>query len=131
MPRRDPPDKLRSPCPIAGALDLIGDPWTLLVMRDVLLYDKHRFKDLMASPEGIASNTLADRLRRLEGAGLIRRRRYQERPVREEYHATARGADLAPVLRELIRWGQRHVAGTAKEPPVPLGAEVLRLLGRS
>jgi DNA-binding HxlR family transcriptional regulator len=108
---------LRSRCPIAGALDLMGDRWTLLVVRDLLFYDKRRFADFLASPEGIATNILADRLERLERCGLIRRRRYRDRPPREEYHPTARGRDLVPVLRELIRWGQRHVPGTAKRPP--------------
>jgi DNA-binding HxlR family transcriptional regulator len=118
------PPSLRSKCPIGGALDLLGDRWTLLVMRDLLFYDKRRFADFLASPEGIATNILADRLDRLERCGLVRRRRYRERPPREEYHATARGRDLVPVLRELIRWGQRHVPGTAKRPPAgarPLG----------
>src|SRR5262249_58807168 len=66
---------LRSPCPIAGALDLVGDRWTLLVMRDVLLYDKRRFAEFLASPEGIASNILAERLARPERCGLIEKRR--------------------------------------------------------
>jgi len=92
---------LRSRCPIAGALDLLGDRWTLLVMRDVLFYDKRRFAEFLTSPEGIASNILAERLDRLERCGLIERRRYTERPPREEYHPTARGSDLAPMLREL------------------------------
>lgn len=108
---------LRSPCPIAGALDVLGDRWTLLVVRDLLFYDKRRFADFLASPERIATNILADRLERLERAGLVRRRRYRDHPPREEYHLTARGRDLTPLLRELIRWGQRHVAGTAKRPP--------------
>src|ERR1700758_4602801 len=84
---------LRSRCPISGALDLLGDRWTLLVMRDVLFYEKKRFADFLASPEGIASNILADRLKRLEQCGLIERRRYLERPQREEYHATAHGTE--------------------------------------
>src|SRR5262249_41121191 len=110
-------------CPIAGALDLVGDRWTLLVMRDVLLYGKRRFADFLASPERIATNILAERLARLERCGLIERRRYQERPVREEYHPTSRGQDLEPMLRELIRWGQRHVPGTAKRPPKSITQE--------
>lgn len=114
MPARPP---LRSPCPIAGALDILGDRWTLLVMRDILFYDKRRYGDFLASPEGIASNILAERLARLEAAGLVERKRYAERPPREEYHPTARGRDIEPVLRELITWGKRHVAGTAKRPP--------------
>src|SRR5262245_23148272 len=108
---------LRSPCPVAGALDILGDAWTLLVMRDLLFYDKHRFADFLASPEGISTNILAERLNRLEKCGLIERRRYQERPRRDEYHLTRRGHDLLPVLRELIAWGQRHVPGVAQKPP--------------
>src|SRR5262249_41932765 len=90
-PRRTPPAALRSRCPIAGALDLLGDRWTLLVMRDLLFYEKKRFADFLASPEGIASNILADRLERLERSGLIERSRYLDRPPREEYRATVRG----------------------------------------
>jgi len=108
---------LRSPCPIAGALDLLGDRWTLLVMRDLLFYGKHRFAEFLTSPEGISTNILAERLERLERCGLVERRRYLERPPREEYHLTVRGRDLLPVLRELIRWGKRHVAGVAQRPP--------------
>jgi len=111
---------LRSPCPIAGALDVIGDRWTLLVLRDLLFYDKHRFGEFLESPEKISTNILAERLGRLERAGLIESRRYQTRPAREEYHLTARGHDLLPVLRELIRWGQRHVRGVAQKPPAPV-----------
>jgi DNA-binding HxlR family transcriptional regulator len=110
----------RSPCPIAGALDLIGDRWTLLVIRDLLFYDKHRFAEFLASPEAISTNILAERLDRLERGGLIERRRYQAHPPREEYHLTARGHDLLPVLRELIGWGKRHVAGVAQRPPRPI-----------
>ena len=108
---------LRSPCPIAGALDVLGDAWTLLVMRDLLFYDKHRFADFLASPEKISTNILAERLKRLERCGLIERRRYQPRPARYEYYLTQRGHDLLPVLRELILWGKRHVRGTAQKPP--------------
>lgn len=118
---------LRSKCPIAGALDLVGDRWTLLVMRDVLFYDKRRFADFLASPEGIASNILAERLARLERCGLIEKRLYRDRPPRVEYHPTASGLDLLPVLRELIRWGKRHVPGTARRPPAGINDRGLRL----
>jgi DNA-binding HxlR family transcriptional regulator len=119
---------LRSPCPIAGALDLVGDRWTLLVMRDVLFYDKRRFADFLASPEKIATNILAERLERLERCGLIERHHYRDRPQRLEYHPTARGRDLVPVLRELIRWGKRHVPGTAKRPPAGVSRKALSLV---
>jgi DNA-binding HxlR family transcriptional regulator len=108
---------LRSPCPIAAALDVMGDAWTLLVMRDLLFYDKHRFAEFLAGPEGISTNILAERLRRLERWKLVERRRYQDRPARYEYFLTERGYDLLPVLTELVRWGQRHVEGTAQKPP--------------
>src|SRR5262245_45846013 len=104
---------LRSPCPIAGALDLLGDRWTLLVVRDLLLYDKRRFADFLASKEGISTNILAERLERLERRGIVERRRYSERPPRDEYWPTARGLELIPVLRELVRWARRHVPGVA------------------
>ena len=108
---------LRSRCPIAGALDVLGDAWTLLVLRDLLFYDKHRFAEFLESPEAISTNILTERLKRLERCGLIERRRYQERPPRDEYCLTRRGHDLLPVLRELIAWGQRHVPGVAQRPP--------------
>jgi DNA-binding HxlR family transcriptional regulator len=109
--------ELRSPCPIAGALDLLGDRWTLLVMRDLLLFGKRRYAELFASPESISTNILAERLERLERCGLVERRRYQDHPPRDEYHPTPRGRDLERVLRELIRWGQRHVPGVAQRRP--------------
>jgi DNA-binding HxlR family transcriptional regulator len=126
--KRSGAGSLRSPCPIAGALDLLGDRWTLLVIRDLLLYDKRRFAEFQSSPERIASNILADRLERLEGCGLVQRRQYADRPPREEYHPTARAWDLAPVLRELIRWGQRHVPGTATRPPAGVSERGRRLM---
>jgi DNA-binding HxlR family transcriptional regulator len=131
VPRRHrqpaPGRRLRSLCPIAGALDVIGDRWTLLVMRDLLLYDKHRFAEFLASPEGIATNILAERLGRLERWGLIERRPRAE-STRGEYYATPRGAALAPVLHELIAWGQRHVPGTAQRPPATIAAGARRRL---
>jgi len=99
-------------------------------MRDLLFYEKRRFADMLASPEGIASNILSDRLERLERCGLVERRRYQDHPPREEYHVTERGQDLVPLLRELTRWGQRHVPGTCKRPPTPLSADVQALIAR-
>jgi DNA-binding HxlR family transcriptional regulator len=107
---RDNP-ALRSTCPVAGALDIVGDRWTLLVVRD-LLRGKRRYGDLAASSEHIPTNILADRLRRLEQAGLVERRQYNERPPRYEYRLTRTGKDLAPVVRSVAEWGLRHVEGT-------------------
>src|SRR5215212_4784375 len=105
------PAALRSTCPVAGTLDLIGDKWTLLVVRD-LLRGRRRYGDLAASAERIPTNILADRLRRLEQAGLVERRLYSERPPRYEYRLTATGKELAPAVRLLAEWGLRHVPGT-------------------
>jgi DNA-binding HxlR family transcriptional regulator len=115
---------LRSPCPLGGALDVLGDRWTLLVVRDLLFYDKRRFGDFLASREGIATNILADRLDRLARCGLVRRRLYRQHPPREEYQPTARCRELEPALRELIAWGKRHVPGVAQRPPASINRGV-------
>jgi DNA-binding HxlR family transcriptional regulator len=101
----------RSPCPVAGSLDLIGDRWTLLVVRD-LFWGKRRYGEFLASPEAIPTNILAARLVRLKEAGLVNRTRYQDRPPRFGYTLTRRGRDLQPVLAALLVWGKRHVPGT-------------------
>ena len=107
----------RSVCPVANSLDLIGDKWTLLIVRDMLLLGKRRFGELLRSDEGIPTNILADRLRCLEEDGIIRRRAYRPRPARYEYVLTRKGADLFPLLREMARWANRHLPGTAVPPP--------------
>ena len=101
----------RSVCPVANSLDLLGDKWTLLIVRDMLLLGKRRFGELLRSDEGIPTNILADRLRCLEEDGIIRRRAYRPRPARYEYVLTRKGADLFPILREMARWANRHLPG--------------------
>jgi len=100
----------RSPCPVACTLDLLGDKWTLLVVRDLLL-GQHTYKSLQMSPERIPSNILADRLRRLEREGIVRKELYQERPPRYEYHLTEKGQRLGPVLHAMLTWGSTYVPG--------------------
>jgi DNA-binding HxlR family transcriptional regulator len=101
----------RSVCPIANTLDLVGDKWSLLVVRD-LLHGKKTYGVLLDSPEGIPTNILADRLRRLEDAGLLASAPYQEHPVRYAYTLTEKGAELAGILLALVQWGKRHIPGT-------------------
>ena len=113
----------RSRCPIANVLDLFGDRWTLLVVRDLLLRGRHRFTELEAGGESIPTNILADRLERLRAARIVSRRRYQKKPPRYEYHLTQRGRDLAPVLREMGVWANRHLPGTHR--PSPRMVEIL------
>ena len=107
----------RSPCPVACTLDVLGDRWSLLVVRDVVR-GKRRYAEFLASREGIPTNILADRLKRLTATGVIRSRRYSQHPPRVEYELTAKGEDLRPVLRAMVEWGIRH-AGGRTPPPVP------------
>ena len=111
------PPRGGSICPIASGLDLLGDRWTLLVIRDLLLFGKRRFGEMLASPEKIPTNILAERLRRLEAAGVIRKVPYQTTPLRHEYRLTQMGRDLLPVLRALIEWGNLHLPGCGVPPP--------------
>ncbi len=107
----------RSGCPITNSLDILGDKWTLLVVRDLAL-GKRRYQEFMASSEKIASNILADRLKQLEGFGLVTRRAYQKNPARYEYVLTEKGEGLRPVLRALIAWGKVHFSITKAIPPI-------------
>ncbi|HEY3521958.1 MAG TPA: helix-turn-helix domain-containing protein [Rhodanobacteraceae bacterium] len=101
----------RSPCAVASSLDIVGDKWSLLVVRD-LLYGKRTYKELSDSPERIPTNILADRLKRLEDAGIVSSAPYHERPVRYAYTLTPKGRDLGEVLLAFVRWGKRHIPGT-------------------
>jgi DNA-binding HxlR family transcriptional regulator len=116
--RRPPelPSGARSKCPIANALDVLGDRWTLLVIRDLLFLKRLRYSELAASSESIPTNILADRLRRLEEAGIVEKKRYRLRPPRFEYHLTPKGVDLLPILREMVVWANRHIPGTGRPP---------------
>jgi DNA-binding HxlR family transcriptional regulator len=98
----------RSDCPISSALDLLGDKWSLLVMRDVLLRGKSHYREFLASEEGIATNILADRLSRLEAAGLLERTGGEPRSGRQSYRATAKGEDLIPLLLQMMLWSAAH-----------------------
>lgn len=101
----------RSCCPVACALDILGDKWTLLIIRDLLL-GKKRYQEFLASPEQIATNILADRLKKLDAAGIIAQHAYQQKPVRYEYVLTQKGEDLRPVLEALVKWGKAYYPGT-------------------
>jgi DNA-binding HxlR family transcriptional regulator len=114
----------RSPCPVACSLDLLGDKWTLLVVRDLLL-GKTTYTEFQKSPEGIPTNILAERLKRLQTAGILEKSQYQERPVRYAYHLTAKGGDLRPVLSALIDWGNKHIPGTVTREQIAAMAQQL------
>ena len=101
----------RSACAIANTLDIVGDKWSLLVVRD-LFHGKHTYSEFANSPERMPTNILADRLKRLEGAGIIVGTPYQQRPVRYSYALTAKGRALGDVLLAFVRWGKQHIPGT-------------------
>ena len=105
-------------CAVAKALDVVGDRWTLLVIRD-LLYGQKRYSDFLASAERIPTNILADRLRRLERHGLITGVPYSEHPPRVEYSLTPAGWRLGRVVEALADWGAEQFPGTARRPLIP------------
>lgn len=98
----------RSDCPISGALDLFGDKWSLLIMRDLLFRNKSHYREFLASEEGIATNILADRLARLESAGLIEKTGEDRHSGKQAYMPTPKGADLIPVLLQMMLWSVTH-----------------------
>ena len=106
------PDR-RSFCPISFTLDILGDKWTLLVIRDLVFAHKRNFRDFLASDEKIATNILAQRLKTLEASGIVSRRADPENARKVIYALTNKGINLLPVLLELIRWGATYDPQTA------------------
>lgn len=104
--------RILSGCPIDYALEIFGDRWSLLVLRDLLVRRKRHFREMMASDEGIASNILAARLRKLEAWGLIARAPDPANKRQAVYTATAKGRDLVPVLVEIAIWSAKHDPNT-------------------
>jgi DNA-binding HxlR family transcriptional regulator len=103
---------MRSDCPISAVLDIFGDKWTLLIVRDIVINERHKYNEFAAMGEGIPTNILADRLKRLVKYGIVEKRPYQQRPTRYEYHLTKKGEDLRPIIHDMVRWGLKHVPGT-------------------
>jgi len=111
------PSFKRSPCPVANLLDIIGDKWTLLVIRDITL-GKKTYGEFASSPEKIPTNILADRLKKLEAEGIISKQAYQQRPVRYEYLLTEKGQDLRLLMKSMITWSNKHIPGTYTEEQI-------------
>ena len=109
----------QSDCPIARALDVVGDRWTLLLIRD-MSRGVRTYQGLLTAKEGIPTNILAARLKRLVKTGLVEKRAYQEKPPRFEYALTARGRGLLPALEALEDWGAAELGGLrAEAAPAP------------
>lgn len=107
MPRRAHHAR-RSDCPISVTLELLGDEWSLLIVRDLMFKGLRTFREFASSGEGVATNVLANRLARLEAGGILSRRRDPEDGRRVVYRLTEKGIDLAPVLVEIVLWADRH-----------------------
>lgn len=103
-----PKTKRRSGCPVSISLERFGDRWSLLIIRDLMVRGFRTFKDFQASGEGIATNILADRLRKLGAEGIVIAEREEADARRVNYRLTEKGIDLAPVLLELLIWASRH-----------------------
>lgn len=104
----------REPCSVARTLSVIGDRWTLLVLRECFL--RVRRFDAFEQGLGIARHVLADRLKKLTEAGILARVPYQQRPARYEYRLTGKGLDLYPVVMAIVHWGDTHMAGDEGPP---------------
>jgi DNA-binding HxlR family transcriptional regulator len=106
----DSPILLSAPfqCPIARSLDIIGERWTILILRELVRFGPRKFQEFERGLPGISPNTLSARLKRLEEAEIIERRFYAQHPPRAEYVLTAKGGELRPVLKALFEWGQHH-----------------------
>ena len=104
--------KHRSGCPVSASLEMFGDRWSLLIVRDLMIRGFHSFKDFQESGEGIATNVLADRLCKLQRAGIITAETDEADARRVNYRLTEKGIELAPAVFELLLWGARH-AGTS------------------
>lgn len=103
---------MRSNCPVSYALDFFGDKWTFLIVRD-LIQGKKFYKDFLESKEGIATNILSDRLKKLENNGIVESKVYEKLKTKKEYLITEKGKDLIPLLIEIIIWSNKHRKGLA------------------
>ena len=95
-------------CPIARSLDVVGERWTILIIRELVRFGPRKFHEFEQALDGVSPNTLSARLKRLEDAGIVERRFYERHPPRAEYLLTEKGRELRPVLKALFEWGERH-----------------------
>jgi DNA-binding HxlR family transcriptional regulator len=108
MPRKKSGPERRSGCPLNASVEILGDRWSLLIIRDMMLRGFHTFKEFLGSYEGIATNILADRLRKLIAHGIITTQRNPSDGREVIYSLTPKGIDLAPVLTEMVLWAAAH-----------------------
>ena len=108
------PIKKRSLCPVSSALDIIGDKWSLLIVRDLVFEGKNTYGQYLRGEEGIATNILADRLEWLEQTGIIKRLPHPDGRTKSTFKLTARGADLIPLIVDMVIWSDKHLEISAQ-----------------
>jgi DNA-binding HxlR family transcriptional regulator len=108
MTRKKSPSKRRSGCPLNASVEMLGDRWSLLIIRDMMLRGAHTYKEFLECYEGIATNILADRLRKLQAYGIILAKPDPKDARKVSYRLTAKGIGLAPVLTEMVLWAAAH-----------------------
>ncbi len=111
----------RSECPVCRTLDLVGDKWTLLIMRDALFLGGKTFADFAGGNEKIPTNLLSDRLKKLVSAGLLRKHQYHDKPPRYEYLPTPLADELKPLLEAMRAFGENHLEGRIPDELLSLG----------
>ena len=110
MPKKQ--DCPRSCCPLTNALEFLGDRWSLLIIRDLMFFERHEFREFLEAGEGVATNILSDRLKNLTTAGIIDSRKHPTNGTKKLYFLTAKGKALLPLLREMILWGDTYCEGS-------------------
>ena len=109
-----------SQCPLACALDILGDHWTLLIIRNLMLFGCHEYKDMLAMPESISSNILSNRLKKLESVAIIASAPHPDSKRRKLYYLTDKGKDLVHAILELARWANQHIGDRTCIPAAAL-----------
>lgn len=107
----------RSLCPLARSLDIFGDKWTLLILRDISIFGKSTFKELMAMPERIATNTLADRLERLTALQILTKTQSNHNKLVYHYAATEKGTELMPIIKAVLAWSDKYLYDDTERTP--------------
>lgn len=95
-------------CPVARSLDVIGDRWTILILREMFMHKARRFQDFVNELSGLTPSVLSARLKELESNGVLAGRLYEQHPPRMEYFLTAKGRELGPILLALRNWGEKY-----------------------
>jgi DNA-binding HxlR family transcriptional regulator len=107
--KKSKPEDCRSGCPISHVLDILGDRWSFIIIRDMLLFGRHEFHEFMDAGEGISTNILTDRLKHLMKQGIVNLRLHPTNKKRKFYYLTQKGRDLMPVIHEMVCWAGTYI----------------------